>query len=399
MVKAKSCPECGTVVLGVKALKAHHELFHLTFLCSTCDKRFAKEEEIKAHFKFSQMHPDCPRCDEGFEDGIMLEIHRITHHEFLRCGVCNIAVSVDGLGDHYLKSPNHPSCTFCNIGFPGPLEFNEHCTHAHTNLFCISCQEMFDSSLLRHLHFFLSDAHPKCYLCQRAFQDDEGMANHQCPLAKRVFQQFKPSAVGVDPVASTSEVKASDVGLKTTNTEITHLQDPAPQDQRPKMSRRSSAPDIPPRPSSETTAPPTRETLISEASAYIDRYLSGQPRSPTLIRSLAPSVDDDTRSRLSDWEVESVADDVPDPRPKQYGDKADLPRIDRSAPQNSGERHDDESRRTTHIYCRLCRLDPCEDATATMCGHVFCNRPDTNECNTAYNDKKYRNKVWTGNAE
>lgn len=25
------------------------------------------------------------------------------------------------------------------------------------------------------------------------------------------------------------------------------------------------------------------------------------------------------------------------------------------------------------LYCRLCRADPCQDITATFCGHVFCN--------------------------
>ncbi|KAG2137405.1 uncharacterized protein EDB93DRAFT_765057 [Suillus bovinus] len=26
------------------------------------------------------------------------------------------------------------------------------------------------------------------------------------------------------------------------------------------------------------------------------------------------------------------------------------------------------------LYCRICLRDPCDDTTATMCGHVFCNR-------------------------
>ena len=29
-----------------------------------------------------------------------------------------------------------------------------------------------------------------------------------------------------------------------------------------------------------------------------------------------------------------------------------------------------------HLHCRACKADTCDDITATMCGHVFCNRYD-----------------------
>jgi hypothetical protein len=34
----------------------------------------------------------------------------------------------------------------------------------------------------------------------------------------------------------------------------------------------------------------------------------------------------------------------------------------------------DEERRVSHIYCRMCRLDPCRRPMVTMCGHIFCER-------------------------
>lgn len=38
-----------------------------------------------------------------------------------------------------------------------------------------------------------------------------------------------------------------------------------------------------------------------------------------------------------------------------------------------GERQDD-ARRVSYIYCRLCRRDPARQPTATMCGHIYCHR-------------------------
>src|SRR5262245_38804854 len=29
---------------------------------------------------------------------------------------------------------------------------------------------------------------------------------------------------------------------------------------------------------------------------------------------------------------------------------------------------------TPRLHCRRCHANPCKDLTATMCGHIFCNR-------------------------
>ncbi|KAH8998141.1 hypothetical protein EDB92DRAFT_1791956, partial [Lactarius akahatsu] len=28
----------------------------------------------------------------------------------------------------------------------------------------------------------------------------------------------------------------------------------------------------------------------------------------------------------------------------------------------------------SHVYCRMCRRDPCRQPAATMCGHIFCHQ-------------------------
>ena len=66
---------------------------------------------------------------------------------------------------------------------------------------------------------------------------------------------------------------------------------------------------------------------------------------------------------------------VPSPR----GSRAPSPNV-RHIPWTSAheaeyraERQDD-ARRVSYIYCRLCRRDPARVPTATMCGHIYCHR-------------------------
>jgi hypothetical protein len=51
------------------------------------------------------------------------------------------------------------------------------------------------------------------------------------------------------------------------------------------------------------------------------------------------------------------------PLQQDQNDRAEVPPTD--SPSTNGQ---------TPLYCRACLRDPCEDPTATMCGHIFCNR-------------------------
>jgi hypothetical protein len=51
------------------------------------------------------------------------------------------------------------------------------------------------------------------------------------------------------------------------------------------------------------------------------------------------------------------------PLQQDQNDRAEVPPSD--SPSTNGQ---------TPLYCRACLRDPCEDPTATMCGHIFCNR-------------------------
>lgn len=51
------------------------------------------------------------------------------------------------------------------------------------------------------------------------------------------------------------------------------------------------------------------------------------------------------------------------PLQQDQNDRAEVPLAD--SPSTNGQ---------SPLHCRVCLRDPCDDATATMCGHIFCNR-------------------------
>ncbi|VDC03754.1 unnamed protein product [Peniophora sp. CBMAI 1063] len=129
--------------------------------------------------------------------------------------------------------------------------------------------------------------------------------------------------------------------------------------------------------SAYSTRPPSRLHEASRAaphSPYRERHLevpdvqfepTGFPGGFDARRSRTPSVAYSSRQP-------PVA--VPSPR----GSRAPSPNV-RHIPWTSAhedeyraERQDD-ARRVSYIYCRLCRRDPARTPTATMCGHIYCH--------------------------
>jgi len=110
---------------------------------------------------------------------------------------------------------------------------------------------------------------------------------------------------------------------------------------------------------STLSSPLSEHSIVFVSAESIPEYL--RENRAYLVATSAPSRPSSTAS--SYIRLPSVTTSS-DSMPPQEGPILAEVSLAGSAPTNSLSR----------LHCRVCLRDPCDDLTATMCGHVFCNR-------------------------
>ncbi|KAI0777364.1 hypothetical protein BD413DRAFT_516089 [Trametes elegans] len=106
------CPTCALPFSDQLALCMHHEASHAKAVgryrfCAPCQKFVLF---TKGHFKASPNHPTCPICQDGFEDEIRLNWHKLASHT---CDVCKVyCKTAEALREHQ-ASQKHLACGGC----------------------------------------------------------------------------------------------------------------------------------------------------------------------------------------------------------------------------------------------------------------------------------------------
>ncbi|KAG1741490.1 uncharacterized protein EDB91DRAFT_1130725 [Suillus paluster] len=113
-------------------------------------------------------------------------------------------------------------------------------------------------------------------------------------------------------------------------------------------------------PSSTPSSPLSDHSVVFVSVESIPEYV--RENRAYLVATSAPSRPSSGAS--SYIRLPSVATSIDSfPPQEDQNDLAEVPPAD-SPPTNG----------PSPLYCRLCLRDPCDDTTATMCGHIFCNR-------------------------
>jgi len=103
----------------------------------------------------------------------------ISTHRPITCNNCNgIQVYAEDIARHYKISPNHPSCTICDIGFENKEAFDEHDNTRHPQFRCKTCNIPVGSTALLDAHYRDSPRHPRCPECQLSFEDNLALVKH-----------------------------------------------------------------------------------------------------------------------------------------------------------------------------------------------------------------------------
>lgn len=111
--------------------------------------------------------------------------------------------------------------------------------------------------------------------------------------------------------------------------------------------------------SSTPSSPLSDHSIVFVSADSIPDYV--RENRAYLVATSAPSQSSSTSSCVHLPSVVTSSDSLPfqqDQNDRVEVPPADSPSVDGQSP----------------LYCRVCLRDPCDDITATMCGHIFCNR-------------------------
>ncbi|EIN08922.1 hypothetical protein PUNSTDRAFT_134096 [Punctularia strigosozonata HHB-11173 SS5] len=149
--------------------------------CQHCrERRFDTKEALQQHVRDSPGHPYCSDCDRFFADYQGYLSHCDTKHPFLhRC--CDKKFrTLNALAQHYYVSDQHPNCDICQKGFKSVQVRDKHLRERHSRRSCTSCREMVSIDSLEE-HYRTSPKHPLCAYCTfpKGFENEAEYEKHR----------------------------------------------------------------------------------------------------------------------------------------------------------------------------------------------------------------------------
>ncbi|KAJ3729786.1 hypothetical protein C8R42DRAFT_175920 [Lentinula raphanica] len=148
------CDRCERVYRNLHVLSRHVEAKHSVrespregplYRCRPCNKYFASQSSLSEHYRGSRQHPVCTECGRGFENQRACDEHQRQCSFSVYCHTCNSSIQKDDKIQHYLDSPNHPTCMECKVGFIDEIAFDQHCLRLHDIARCQYCKQHYSS--------------------------------------------------------------------------------------------------------------------------------------------------------------------------------------------------------------------------------------------------------------
>ncbi|EMD34750.1 hypothetical protein CERSUDRAFT_116948 [Gelatoporia subvermispora B] len=391
------------------------------FRCTECSLDFSSQILLEEHFKSSDNHPNCPRCRVGVRDSTVLNIHMQAVHPVVHCDVCNISLYREEKQKHD-ATHNKPilfGCTRCGRGYATEATLHEHYSDpAARHPMCVLCKVGFADDAARDEH--MSQTHPPKPTVPSQVA---GILRKEAPFFTPTSTQYGTQSIStsassshVEPKEDIAVAHAQPAGERHGSS--TTAQAPAPNspteismsNKSEPIQRRTLDPVSVPEPASES---PDLTFLSSITVESLPDSFAEPPDGPTQPQSLtmpvAPAFSQDTGSGSTSAEVAASYNPdakantpTSDAKPSASGcpsviydlltERASEAQEDTESTRASEDTPDGASAKDNHIrlvtksavttrapmttsllHCRICFEDPCQDPTATICGHIFCH--------------------------
>ncbi|KIK81504.1 hypothetical protein PAXRUDRAFT_832802 [Paxillus rubicundulus Ve08.2h10] len=332
----------------------------MSFRCHMCQMLSCSNDTLQDHLL---EHPTCRRCGKVFIDELALCNHVASEHPVVVCWDCDGAViEQDSLELHYAVSPDHPSCPFCRVGKRTRDDMDEHIKNHHAT-------ELHDSASSEHV-VSQSDEQVATDGSSNATGDDESaLAAKQLTVDNVLGQgtslESKPMSIQDSSFSRHKELELHTSPLQTEpSLSLTPLSTPPRSRQEADASFTSgtvrASPSPRPSEHSSTGGIVTSETRSASprSSARTESFYNlSTPNSP-----LSPS------ESIVHVSAEGIPAHVRENRAYLVATSAPSGYLTTTVAGPS------TSTTTQRLHCRICLRDPCEDVTATICGHIFCKR-------------------------
>ncbi|KAN0085922.1 hypothetical protein V8E55_007056 [Tylopilus felleus] len=389
------CQVCYTQFDDELSLQEHLGLE--AFSCQFCLTRCCSDEMLQDHLLLS--HPACGKCGKSFADNLALCAHVESDHPVVVCWDCGgIVVEMNSLELHYAESSSHPSCGFCGVGKRNATDMAEHVKHVHATSAALQdpsgCNEMINAS---------PDEESFVAETERLGADREGTAG---PPLEELDHAPLSSNVDIGPLGGPGDEPHSSA-LQRESSRSSSPQPPMPPqvehvDEVAGNTNGEESPDVSLRHASPSPTPSEHGSNASRllASKTTISATNNDTRPPSPVSSVsAGSVSDlSTQSSPSSSSsnsvvfvsVEGIPEYIRDNRAVLVATSAGSPSssssLDMESLMAAGARASrvssaEDARSGTgtrdvayRLHCRICLRDPCEDMTATICGHLFCKR-------------------------
>ncbi|KAI9460786.1 hypothetical protein HD554DRAFT_2132277 [Boletus coccyginus] len=402
------CPVCYTQFDDEPTLQKHLEGLQL-FSCLLCLTRCCSDEMLQDHIL---SHPTCGRCGMSFVDNLVLCVHVESDHAVVVCWDCDgIVVERNSLELHYAGSPAHATCGFCGVGKRNSADMDEHVRHVHAA----------SAELKDHGNMNASPDAESTLVDMQPPGADQGGGPRQ-PL-EEVDHLPLSSIVDVSGTLVEPGDEHHRSPLQTESSLFSLPQLPMPPQVEP-VDEAAGSPSVtngkeesrdggvrqyasPSPTASERDSDASQ--LQSLASKVTNTATNNDTRPPSTVSSVSTGSfsDPSTRNSLTTSSSQSVvfvsADSIPDyirenravlvatsagspsscHTPLRLSSSSSLESLgmERSSTHEAGVPSSTEDAAaprtgsvTYRLHCRICLRDPCEDMTATICGHLFCKR-------------------------
>ncbi|KIJ63216.1 hypothetical protein HYDPIDRAFT_113827 [Hydnomerulius pinastri MD-312] len=401
------CSFCYTQFDDETSLEQHMDNSRVAFSCHVCQTPCCSDDMLQEHVL---THPTCLRCESSFIDDLDLCKHVELAHPVVVCWDCEGAVVDQGsLELHYADSPEHPSCSFCEVGMRNSEDMADHLNTQHAT-----------ESALNEMEGSI-DGHDQTAGGQ--VTNDES-ASPEEPLPEDVrdgpadSDRFSPMFINEasltneelhNPLSSpVSTERSLSLTPLSTPTRSRHEGDtpstsgtahgdgpsefasrrfaspsPTPSEHgsdgvRSGLHAQHSEPDI--TELSETRPASPQSSALTESFYEFSAPSSPSSSGQSVVFISADGIPDYVRENRAYLVATSVASPSSGRSPVLLPSSSSLESLEllQEPPNDTAQSVDSAGSTTSTVtyrhHCRICQRDPCEDMTATICGHIFCKK-------------------------